>query len=144
MCHQYTSASSSIALKFRTLKTIMSNYFQVFNPHVSGSAGVAVVATEDIWNNIKTGLLNTSEVCATTPSYHWRHETWWWNEHMEKAIAAKGKAFKAWKTGKVTRASYSAAKCISRHALHHADQEANKKPNEYIDPKSSHVYRPAN
>ena len=63
---------------------------------------------------------------------------------MEKDIAAKGKAFKAWKTSKVTRASYNAAKCISRHALHHADQEANKKPYENIDPKSSQVYRPAN
>ena len=28
---------------------------------------------------------------------------------MEKAIAAKQKAFKAWKTGKRTRASYDAA-----------------------------------
>ena len=122
----------------------MSNYFQVFSSHVSGSAGVADVATEDIWNNIKTGLLNTSEVCGTTASNHWRHETWWWNEHVEKAIAAKGKAFKDWKTGKGTRASYSAAKCISRHALHHAHQEANKKPYENIDPKFSEVYCPAN
>ena len=63
---------------------------------------------------------------------------------MEKAIAAKGKAFKAWKTGKGTRASYNAAKCIIRHALHHAHQEANKKPYENIDPKSSEVYRLAN
>ena len=45
---------------------------------------------------------------------------------MEKAIAAKGKDFKAWKSGN-TRVSYNAAKCISRHALHHASQEANKK-----------------
>ena len=82
----------------------MSNYFQVFNSHVSGSAAAADVATEDIWNNIKTGLLNTSEVCGTTASSYWRRETWWWNEHVEKAIAAKGKAFKAWKTSKGTRA----------------------------------------
>ena len=128
MCHQNPSSSSSLALKFGTFKTIMSNYFQVFNSHVSESAGVADVATEDIWNNIKTGLLNTSELCGTTPSNHWHHETWWWNEHVEKAIAAKGKAFKAWKTGKGTRALYNAAKCISRHALHHAHKEANKKP----------------
>ena len=57
---------------------------------------------------------------------------------MEKAIAAKGKAFKAWKTGKGTRASYDAAKCISRHATL---REANKKAYENIDPKSSEVYR---
>ena len=44
-----------------------SNHFQVFNLHVSISAGVADGATEDIWNNIKTGLLKTTEeVCGTT------------------------------------------------------------------------------
>ena len=63
---------------------------------------------------------------------------------MEKAIAAKGKDFKVWKTGKGTRASYNAAKCISRQLLHHACQEANKKAYENIDPKSSEVYRLAN
>ena len=35
---------------------------------------------------------------------------------MEKAIAAKRKAFKVWQTGKDTRASYDAAKRIARHA----------------------------
>ena len=63
---------------------------------------------------------------------------------MEKAIAAKGKAFKAWKTGKGTRASYDAAKCISRHSMHLAYQEANKKACENIDPESSEVYCLAN
>ena len=85
----------------------MSNHFQeVFNLHVSTSASVADGATEDIWNNIKTGLLKTTEeVCGTTRPHRWCHETWWWNEHVEKATAAKRKAFKAWKTGKGTRAS---------------------------------------
>ena len=63
---------------------------------------------------------------------------------MEKAIAAKRKAFKAWKTGKGTRASYDAAKRNARHAVHHARQEADKKVYENIDPKSSEVYRLAN
>ena len=79
-----------------------SNHFQeVFNLHVNASAGVADAATEDIWNNIKTGLLKTTEVCGTI----WHRDIWWWKEHMEKAIAAKPKAFKAWKTGKGTRTS---------------------------------------
>ena len=63
---------------------------------------------------------------------------------MEKAIAAKGTAFKAWKAGKGTRASYDTAKQNARHAVHHARQEANKKVYENIDPKSSEVYRLAN
>ena len=76
-------------LKVGSLKTVMSNYLQeVFTLHVSASAGVADAATEDIWNNIKTGLLKTTEVCGTTRPNHWRRETWWWNEHVEKAIAA--------------------------------------------------------
>ena len=78
----------------------------------------------------------------------WPHrlcrETWCWNEHVEKAIAAKQKAFKAWKTGKGTKLSYNAAKCIARLAVHHAHQEADKKVYENIDPKSSEVYRLAN
>ena len=37
------------------------------------------------------------------------------------------KAFKAWKAGKGTRASYNAAKQNARHVVHHARQEANKK-----------------
>ena len=63
---------------------------------------------------------------------------------MEKAVAAKQKAFKAWKTGKGTRASYNAAKRSARHAVHHAHQEADKKVFENIDPRSSEVYRFAN
>ena len=82
--------------------------------YVSLSAGVADATTEDIWNNIKTGLLKTTEeVCGTARPHCWRCETWWWNKHVEKAIAAKGKALKAWKTGKCTRASYDAAKRIA-------------------------------
>ena len=63
---------------------------------------------------------------------------------MEKAIAAKWTAFKAWKAGKGTRASYDAAKRNARHAVHHARQEADKKVYENIGPKSSEVYRLAN
>ena len=63
---------------------------------------------------------------------------------MEKAIAAKRKAFKAWKTGKDTRASYDAAKRNARHAVHHAHHEADKKVFENTDPKFSEVYCLAN
>ena len=52
--------------KLGSFKTIMSNYFQVFSLHVSACAGVADATTEDIWNNIKNGLLKTNEMCGTT------------------------------------------------------------------------------
>ena len=122
------------------------NHFQeVFKLHVSASAGVPDAATEDIWNNLKTGLLKTTEeVCGTTRPHRWRRETWWWNEHVGEVITAKWQAFKAWKTGKGTRASYYAAKRIARRAVHHARQEADKEVYKNIDPKSSELYRLAN
>ena len=111
---------------------------------MSTSAGVADGATEDIWN-IKTELLKTTEeVCGTTQPHCWRRETWWWKEPVEKAIATKQTAFKAWKAGKGTRTSYDAAKWNARHAVQHARQEADKKVYENIDPKSSEVYHLAN
>ena len=62
---------------------------------------------------------------------------------MEEVIAAKRQAFKVWKSGKGTRASYHAAKRIARRAVHHARQEAHK-VYKNIDSKSSEVYPPAN
>ena len=114
----------------------MSNHFQkIFNLHVSISAGVADGATEDIWNNIKTGLLKTTkEMCGTTRPHCWHRETWWWKEHVEQAIAAKQKAFKAWKAGKGTRASYDAAKRNARHAVHHVHQEPTRRSTRILTP----------
>ena len=63
---------------------------------------------------------------------------------MEKAIAAKRKAFKAWKAGKATRASYDAARLNARHAVHHARQELDKVYENIDPPNSSEVYRLAN
>ena len=63
---------------------------------------------------------------------------------MAEVITAKRQAFKAWKTGKGTRASYHAAKGIARHAVHHARQEADKEVYKNIDPKSSELYHLAN
>ena len=60
---------------------------------------------------------------------------------MGEVITAKRQAFKAWKTGKGTRASYHAAKRIARRAVHHAHQEADKEVYKNIDPKSSDLYR---
>ena len=63
---------------------------------------------------------------------------------MGEVITAKRQAFKAWKTGKGTRASYLAAKRIARRAVHHARQEVDKEVYKNIDPKSSELYRLAN
>ena len=54
-------------------------------------------------------------------------------------VTAKRQAFKAWKTGKGTRATYHAAKCIARRAVHHARKEADKEVYKNIDSKSSEL-----
>ena len=83
--------------------------------------------SEEIWAKLKTGLLKTTEeVCGTTKPQRWRHETWWWNKEVDDAITAKRQAFKAWKAGECTRASYNTAKRISRRVVHHASHEADK------------------
>ena len=66
--------------------------------------------------------------------------TWWWNKEVDDNITAKRQAFKVWKAGKCTRASYNTAKRISRHVVHHAD----KVVYEGIDHKSSDIFRLAN
>ena len=145
-CATKTQAQVHPCLKVWKLKDSQtsSNFQEVFNLHVNTSASVADEATKDIWNNIKTGLLKTTEECAVQLSPMLALWNLWWNEHVEKAIAAKRKAFKAWNTGKGTRASYDAAKRNARHAVYQAHQEANKKVYENIDPKSSEVYCLAN
>ena len=35
------------------------------------------------WNH----SAKTEEVCGTTQPHHWHRKTWWWKEHVEKAIA---------------------------------------------------------
>ena len=50
-------------------------------------------------------------------------------------ITAKRQAFKAWKAGKCTRASYNTAKHISRRVVHHARHKADKVVYEGIDHK---------
>ena len=63
---------------------------------------------------------------------------------MEKAIAAKRTAFKAWKADKGTSLLYDAAKRNAKHVVHHGRQVANKKVYKNIDPKSSEIYCLAN
>ena len=60
--HKFTRS-----LKVWKLKDPQTNnlFQEVFNSQVSVSTGVADADTEDIWNNIKTGLLKTTEeVCG--------------------------------------------------------------------------------
>ena len=115
-----------------------SRFQEVFKAHVPTVEFEAATTTEEIWAKLKTGLLKTTEeVCGTTKPHPWRRETWWWNKEVDDAITAKRQAFKAWKAGKCTRASYNTAKRISRRVVHHARHKADKVVYEGIDHKSS-------
>ena len=62
----------------------------------------------------------------------------------KRPLLPRGKLSRPGRLVKALRASYDAAKCISRHSMHLAYQEANKKAYENIDPESSEVYCLAN
>ena len=83
-------------------------------------------------------------MCGKTKPHRWRRETWWWNKEVDDAITSKRQAFKAWKAGKCTPASYNTAKGISRLVVHHALHEADKVVYDGIDHKSSDIFRFAN
>ena len=122
-----------------------SPFQEVFKAHVPAVETEAATTTEEIWAKLRTGLLKTTEeVCGTTKPYRWRRETWWWNKEVDDAITGKHQAFKAWKAGKCTRASYNTAKHISRRVVHHAHHEANKVVYDGIDYKSSDIFRLSN
>ena len=63
---------------------------------------------------------------------------------MDDAIIAKCQALKAFQAGKCTRASYNAAKLISRRVVHHARHEAEKVVYDGADHKSSDIFGLAN
>ena len=47
-------------------------------------------------------------------------------KEVEDAITAKCQAFKVWKAGNCTQASYDTTKCIVRGLMHHACHKADK------------------
>ena len=83
-------------------------------------------------------------MCGTTKLHRWRRETWWWNKEVDDAITAKRQAFKAWKAGKCTQASYNTAKRISRRVVHHTRHKADKVVYDGINHKSYDIFCLAN
>ena len=56
-------------------------------------------STEEIWNRLKSALLDAADnVCSKTKKHH-KRETWWWNEEVNSAVAEKRRCWKAWKQG---------------------------------------------
>ena len=86
---QMSRAGESYALAFDLL--LGNTWFKKRDNHLITYKSGNIATQIDFSRRLRT--------CTTRPN-RWRRESWWWNKHMEKAIAAKRKAFKAWKTDK--------------------------------------------
>ena len=69
--------------------TVQEEYERVFKSKVNAFNNVEA-STEEIWNQLKTALLDTTnEICGKTKKRHHKRETWWWNDEVNSAIAEK-------------------------------------------------------
>ena len=88
-------------LRYWRLKepTVQEEYERVFKSKVNAFNNVEA-STAEIWNQLKTALLDTTnETCDKTKKRHHKRETWWWNDEVNSAIAEKRRCWKAWKQG---------------------------------------------
>ena len=85
-------------LRYWKLKepTVQEEYERVFKSKVNAFNNVEA-STEEIWNQLKTALLNTTnETCGKTKKWHHKRETWWWwNDEVNSAIAEKRRCWEA-------------------------------------------------
>ena len=74
---------------WRQEPTVQEEYERVFKSKVNAFNNVEA-STEEIWNQLKTALLDTTnETCGKTKKRHHKRETWWWNDEVNWAIAEK-------------------------------------------------------
>ena len=84
-------------------------------------------STEEIWNQLKTALLDTTnETCGKTKKRHHKRETWWWNGEVNSAIAVKRWCWKAWKQGG-GKEQYLQAKQNAKRTVYTAKKTAEEK-----------------
>ena len=80
-------------------ESTVQEYERVFKSKVNAFNNVET-STEEIWNQLKTALLDTTNKnCGKTKKRHHKRETWWWNDEVNLAIAEKRRCWKAWKQG---------------------------------------------
>ena len=108
-------------------------------------------SVETAWSNLKTPLLEAvTEVCGISRTHQWKNETWWWNEHVESAIAEKRACFKAYnalrKQGSspeatVAKVAYTAAKQAAKHVVWLAKSKSEAEALQKLDPQGNDIYR---
>ena len=66
--------------------TVQEEYERVFKSKVNAFNNVEA-STEEIWNQLKTAPLDTTnETCGKTKKRHHKMETWWWNDVVNADI----------------------------------------------------------
>ena len=82
---------------------------------------------DDIWGNLKSGLLNaTEEVCGWSKKGNWRRQTWWWDKTVSGFVSEKRRLRNAWKQGG-SKDDYISAKRRSKHAVFQAKKRAEER-----------------
>ena len=129
-------------LRYWKLKepTVQEEYEQVFKSKVDAFNNVEA-STEEIWNHLKTALLDTTnETCGKTKKRHHKRETWWWNDEVNSAIAEKRWCWKAWKQGG-GKEQYLQAKRNAKRTVYTAKKTAEEKKFSDLKPGMDDIFK---
>ena len=98
-------------------------------------------STEEIWNQLKTALLDTTnETCGKTKKRHHKRETCWWNDEVNSAIAEKRRCWKAWKQGG-GKEQYLQAKRNAKRTVYTAKKTAEEKKFSDLKPGMDDIFK---
>ena len=129
-------------LRYWRLKepTVQEEYERVFKSKVNVFNNVEA-STEEIWNQLKTALLDTTnETCGKTKKWHHKRETWWWNDEVNSAIAEKRRCWKAWKQGG-GKEQYLQAKRNAKRTVYTAKKTAEGKKFSDLKPGMDDIFK---
>ena len=129
-------------LRYWRLKepTVQEEYERVFKSKVNAFNNVEA-STEEIWNQLKTALLDTTnETCGKTKKRHHKRETWWWNDEVNSAIAEKRRCWKAWKQGG-GKGQYLQAKRNVKRTVYTAKKTAEEKKFSDLKPGMDDIFK---
>ena len=129
-------------LRYWRLKepTVQEEYERVFKSKVNAFNNVEA-STEEIWNQLKTALLDTTnETCGKTKKRHHKRETWWWNDEVNSAIAEKRRCWKAWKQGG-GKEQYLQAKRNAKRTVYTAKKTAEEKKFSDLKPGMDDIFK---
>ena len=120
--------------------TVQEEYERVFKSKVNAFNNVEA-STEEIWNQLKTALLDTTnETCGKTKKRHHKRETWWWNDEVNSAIAEKRRCWKAWKQGG-GKEQYLQAKRNAKRTVYTAKKTAEEKKFSDLKPGMDDIFK---